>query len=316
VLDCYTDSVIKEIPGPNVAGRLDYLGNGRMLCRQGDRLRLIDCRNDSVLVDTVLGGGVAYLEAHTGDGEKVYIAHGLGGVEVLDASTLSLRTTIGWEHGVVNGNLPFFVYSDTTDKLYWFVSDGSATDPESALVIDTRGDTVVARLGAGVKHRPGCLDHMGRYIFCPDEADNSLFVYDSQGDSVAAVYSGLPGPVCVKPNPERGQVYVGCSDVILVYPDTPPGIEEAVGAEVRAAKPEPTVVRGVLLLPEGPSSSPSPSPSPSTSCLMDISGRKVMDLRPGENDVRALAPGVYFVRGPKTEDGRPDAAVRKIVLTE
>jgi hypothetical protein len=29
--------------------------------------------------------------------------------------------------------------------------------------------------------------------------------------------------------------------------------------------------------------------------LLDISGRKVLDLRPGENDVSRLAPGVYFV---------------------
>jgi hypothetical protein len=30
--------------------------------------------------------------------------------------------------------------------------------------------------------------------------------------------------------------------------------------------------------------------------LLDLSGRKVLDLRSGANDVRALAPGVYFVR--------------------
>jgi len=30
--------------------------------------------------------------------------------------------------------------------------------------------------------------------------------------------------------------------------------------------------------------------------LLDISGRKVLDLKPGANDVRQLAPGVYFVR--------------------
>ncbi|MFO7639686.1 MAG: T9SS type A sorting domain-containing protein [bacterium] len=30
--------------------------------------------------------------------------------------------------------------------------------------------------------------------------------------------------------------------------------------------------------------------------LLDASGRKVMDLTPGDNDVRHLAPGVYFVR--------------------
>jgi len=30
--------------------------------------------------------------------------------------------------------------------------------------------------------------------------------------------------------------------------------------------------------------------------------------------VRGLAPGVYFVRGPRTEDGRPATAVKKIVV--
>jgi len=49
--------------------------------------------------------------------------------------------------------------------------------------------------------------------------------------------------------------------------------------------------------------------------LMDATGRKVLDLKPGANDVRGLAPGVYFVRRPETEDGRPGAAVRKIVVT-
>lgn len=59
---------------------------------------------------------------------------------------------------------------------------------------------------------------------------------------------------------------------------------------------------------------------PTASCaqlaaeLLDLSGRKVMDLQPGENDVRHLAPGVYFVRRPMTEDGRPRAAVRKVVI--
>ena len=81
-------------------------------------------------------------------------------------------------------------------------------------------------------------------------------------------------------------------------------------AEVRAATPMTTVVRGVLFLADCPSTSANPS------CLLDVSGRKVLDLQPGANDVRAQVPGVYFVRGPKTEDGRPDATVRKVILTE
>ena len=65
----------------------------------------------------------------------------------------------------------------------------------------------------------------------------------------------------------------------------------------------PTICRGVLLLPDSQDVD-----------LLDITGRKVMDLKPGENDVRHVAPGVYFIRRPETEDGRPSTAVRKIVI--
>ncbi|MBM3331684.1 T9SS type A sorting domain-containing protein [candidate division WOR-3 bacterium] len=268
-------------------------------------MRLIDCRNDSVLVDTVLGEGVAYLEAHTGDGEKVYIAHGHQ-VDVLDASSLAVLTTIVWKYMSHRGDWPSFVYSDSTDKLYWFACDNqSRSEPESALVIDTRGDTIVARLSAGVEQRPGCLDHTGRFIFCPDAAyDNSLVVYDSQIDSVAAVYSGLPVPVCVKPNPERAQIYVGCDEVILVYPDAPPGVQEAPNVEGRVTGGGPTVVKRVLVY-----APTSVEDRQANGKLLDASGRKAMNLQSGENDVRALSPGVYFVR--TGELGR----TRKIVIT-
>lgn len=86
--------------------------------------------------------------------------------------------------------------------------------------------------------------------------------------------------------------------------------EETSNAELRAPNSGPTVVRGVLFLPERASS------SPSTSCLLDISGRQVMDLKPGANDVSLLSPGVYFLRGPETENGRPAAAVTKVVIAK
>jgi len=35
--------------------------------------------------------------------------------------------------------------------------------------------------------------------------------------------------------------------------------------------------------------------------LLDISGRKVLDLHPGANDVSGLCPGVYFVRAVSRE---------------
>jgi hypothetical protein len=51
------------------------------------------------------------------------------------------------------------------------------------------------------------------------------------------------------------------------------------------------------------------------SWLLDITGRKVLDLLPGPNDVRALAPGVYFVREePQAASSKPQA-LRKVVVT-
>ncbi|MCX7732347.1 MAG: T9SS type A sorting domain-containing protein [candidate division WOR-3 bacterium] len=44
--------------------------------------------------------------------------------------------------------------------------------------------------------------------------------------------------------------------------------------------------------------------------LFDITGRKVIDLRPGANDVRQLTPGVYFVR-----QGSDANRVAKIMIT-
>jgi hypothetical protein len=51
-------------------------------------------------------------------------------------------------------------------------------------------------------------------------------------------------------------------------------------------------------------------------CLLDAAGRKVMDLRPGPNDVRSLASGVYFVRSePSAVSGKPSAvSCQKIVV--
>jgi hypothetical protein len=71
------------------------------------------------------------------------------------------------------------------------------------------------------------------------------------------------------------------------------------------ARPEPTVVRGVLVLPVSPRPRVSESP-----CLLDACGRKVLELRPGANDIRMLAPGVYFVREAQAQ-AQP---VRKVVV--
>ena len=226
-------------------------------------------------------------------------------MEVLDASSLSLLATVDWAYGSTNGYNSFLMGSDSTGKMYWFVRG------DSVLAIDTDSDTVVARLGVGSMQARGCVDHSGRYIFNPNPSGfnpdpdyNSLIIYDTQSDSVAAVYEDLPSPLSAVSNPGQRRIYVGCTDVILVYPDAPPGIHDEPAASTSSKPPSQTVVRNTLFLPEATSR------KPQAACLMDISGRKVLDLGPGANDVRTLAPGVYFVREAQAQA----QAVRKVVI--
>jgi hypothetical protein len=48
--------------------------------------------------------------------------------------------------------------------------------------------------------------------------------------------------------------------------------------------------------------------------LLDISGRKVLDLRPGANDVSRLGAGVYFI-SERVAGSRALAGTRKVVIT-
>jgi hypothetical protein len=86
-----------------------------------------------------------------------------------------------------------------------------------------------------------------------------------------------------------------------------PGIEETPSAEVRTPNGA-TLIRGVLNL-----QTAIHNPQ-SEIVLLDISGRKVMALRPGTNDVHSLAPGVYFVRD-EGQGTRDTGRTRKILLT-
>jgi hypothetical protein len=83
-----------------------------------------------------------------------------------------------------------------------------------------------------------------------------------------------------------------------------PGIEGAGSRQARRASSGASILSGVLFL--------SDNRRPGTGdrvALLDISGRKVMNLEPGANDVSRLAPGVYFIRDVETGLG-----VRKVVI--
>jgi photosystem II stability/assembly factor-like uncharacterized protein len=115
---------------------------------------------------------------------------------------------------------------------------------------------------------------------------------------------------------DTGTVYVvGNRKTFLKYTSAG-GVEETMNDERGTLNVGPTIARGVLehgRLGHDPDSRSGIGSCPAH--LLDISGRKVRDLRPGPNDVSRLAPGVYFVSVRSTVGGRRSAdAVRKIVI--
>jgi hypothetical protein len=89
-----------------------------------------------------------------------------------------------------------------------------------------------------------------------------------------------------------------------------PGVQEPSNGEVRRMNRLPTVVRGVLELEVG-----SRQHTAYRAELLDISGRKVLDLRPGPNDVSRLAPGVYFILGEGSRGQGLAGSSRKVIVT-
>lgn len=81
------------------------------------------------------------------------------------------------------------------------------------------------------------------------------------------------------------------------------GVAETPNTERRTPNTGPSVVRGVLRLARDTSSS----------WLLDAAGRIVIMLRPGENDVSHLAPGVYFVRTDRAGEESGGCVVRVVI---
>ena len=84
------------------------------------------------------------------------------------------------------------------------------------------------------------------------------------------------------------------------------GLCEERGAPGKVGRGTGTIVRGVLEL-----AVDSRQHTAYRAGLLDATGRRVAELRPGTNDVSRLAPGVYFVR---SAAGGERSAVRKVVI--
>jgi hypothetical protein len=75
-------------------------------------------------------------------------------------------------------------------------------------------------------------------------------------------------------------------------------------------------VRGVLCVGLGTRSELPVRNSVMSRALLETYGQRVIEPQTGPNDVRHLAPGIYFVREEPQASSRQLQAVRKIIITQ
>jgi YVTN family beta-propeller protein len=243
---------------------------------------------DTVLATLPVGGFAGSLCCNTRD-NKVYC--GSDSLIVIDGVGDTVITKLpGGDGGIC--------FNSRYNKVYGV--SGSQT-----VVIDGRGDTVLTTAAAG---SPVCYDSLNNKVYCVSDHD-TVSVIDGATDAVVARIGVGLDPIHILWNEVHNRIYVANyrGSSISVLRDSMSGVQEGLPPAV-SAKPAPTVVRSVLFLPLASSVEHGTS-----STLLDVSGRQVLELTPGPNDVRALAPGVYFVRAVSRELSAVSCS--KVVIT-
>jgi len=220
------------------------------------------------------------------------------------ADTLLGYVPVGiWPHSIC--------YGPHADKVYCGTYSG-----EDVTVIDCASDSALATLDFPSIPWSICADPASGNVYCTSRLTRQVLILDGAGDSVlAAVDVGeVPGTAYWSAGRHRAYIANENGHSISVLRDSPGGIEETVNDERRKMNVTPTIVRGVLRLRDCQPVSVGETGGCAQPVLFDATGRKVMDLAPGANDVSRLAPGIYFVR-PASGVGREASSVRKVVVT-
>jgi DNA-binding beta-propeller fold protein YncE len=260
-------------------------------CEVAPTLRAIDPTTDSVVktFDLVGGSNHGRMALNPDLGRLYYTDQSPNRMFTIDLLTDSV---------LASDSLPWDVDTMFLDqrlgKLYM-----CARDSARILVYDCADEAITDTINA---------DYSGAGLL--DDRNDKLYlrygtVVDCRYDSVVATLPpGSQDPRCMAWDAIDNRVFQATTSRLYVYRDDFTGVaDKPVGTRTQRL---PTIIRGVLYLPDAVGG----ERSAVSAHLLDISGRKVLDLKPGPNDVRALAPGVYFVREAQTQ------AVRKVIISD
>ncbi len=298
VIDCATGTVRARVPVGDMPTALIKLPeNDRVWCANygSHSISVIDAATCQV-VGTTLVPGSPLAFCYDSIGQKVYCVAGQL-VAVLDAITAQVRTGV-----YIDGVFPVAVCLNPKEYKAYCVCYGTVPPETLLTVIDCHADTVVAQLSVGAALCATCYNPLNDKVYCLGEFSGTVsFVHGQTNQLIGWLACGTE-PWCMVWSPTNNRTFIanhGSSDVAVVRDDMSGVGQESSVSRGRRQMAGMAVVRGSLYLPT------TVSWQSGSVVLLDVSGRRVMELVPGTNDVSHLAPGVYFVRREGVRDEEP-----------
>jgi YVTN family beta-propeller protein len=309
VIDLRAESLTAVVPVPayEITALLVDPARARVYCATAYKAHVVafDAAGDTMIAQIPVGGYAQDLSLNPGANVVYCLTSNNEAVAVIDAAELRVVKIVP-----VGGYPQVLLYTERRNKLYcsnW--SDNSLT------VIDGYTQEPVATVRLTTWTWAMAYDPDADRLHCLDNSNNYVAIVDCRRDSLVKVVSVGSQPVAAAYAPAFRRMYVANqygSSLSVIRDTVHSGIEAPDGLPA-VARPAPTVIRGVLLLPEAVGG----ERLAISAHLLDISGRKVLDLHPGANDVRALAPGVYFIKDQSVVSRQQTGtgSVNKVVIT-
>jgi YVTN family beta-propeller protein len=312
VIDLQAESLVAviRVPVPVIAALLADPARARVYCATAydAHVVVLDAAGDTIIASVPVGGTAQDLSLNPGANQVYCATQYNDAVAVIDGASLRVVSIIP-----VGQDPMALYYNERHNKLY--CANGYWDNDKTVTAIDCGTRTPVATIGLTVSPSALAYDSVADRLYCLSRYSDYVAVVDCQRDAMVTLVRVGSRPVAAVHAPPFRRMYVANEDgfSLSVIRDTVHSGVESPDDLPPVAKPAPTVIRGLLML-DGlgtRSELPGRNSAMSRAALLDISGRKVLDLHSGANDVRALAPGVYFVREAQAQA----QAVRKVVVT-